>query len=296
VTDADTFSPDLLPEGLAVRSARPLAGGSANPVWWCELRDGRTVVVKAAHDDQPDLSEIEAEGLAALRELGGLPTPQVIAFSPRALVLEAVGAGELPPDDAGFWAAAGRAVARLHSVRSERFGWAHDGWLGRFRQRNAWDADGHRFFAEKRILSFLDKPGAELALDAADRAGLERVCARLPELIPDTGAVLTHGDLWRNNLIAKPAGGGRSEPVFIDPAVSFTWAEVDVAMMLLAGPVVPGSFFDAYRELRPLDSEWREQARILNLRELLSMIATFGHDAGNAERIAELRAVVRRYA
>ncbi|GAA4159436.1 fructosamine kinase family protein [Gryllotalpicola daejeonensis] len=297
MTDVDTLSPDLLPEGLEVRHSRPLTGGTANPVWRCELADGREVVVKVAREDQPDLSEIEAEGLRALSELGGLPTPRVIAFSPRTLILEAIGDGSLPPDDGDFWADAGRAVARLHAVRSERFGWARDGWLGQYRQQNAWDADGHRFFAEKRILSFLDKPGAEAALDAADRAGLERLCTRLPELVPDTGAVLTHGDLWRNNLIAGPtADGHHTEPVFIDPAVSYAWAETDVSMMLLSGASVPESFFSAYQELRPLDAEWREQARILNLRELLSMIATFGHGAGNAERIAELRAIVRRYA
>lgn len=293
MTDTTTLTAEFLPDGLSVRGARPVTGGSANPVFWCELDDGSEVVVKVARADQPDLSELEAEGLTALAELGGLATPRVIAFSPRTLVLEAVGTGGLPPDDARFWADAGRAVARLHAVRSERFGWAHDGWLGQFRQRNGWDADGHRFFAEKRILSFLDKPGAEAALDAGDRTGLERLCARLPELIPDTGAVLTHGDLWRNNLLAGDAG----EPVFIDPAVSYAWAEIDVAMMLLAGPVVPESFFAAYQELRPLHPGWREQARILNLRELLSMIATFGTAfPGNPERIAELRAVVRQYA
>ncbi|AYG05258.1 aminoglycoside phosphotransferase [Gryllotalpicola protaetiae] len=278
----------MLPDGLVVRSARPVAGGSANPVWWCELDDGREVVVKVARETQPDLSEIEAEGLAALSAQGGLATPRVVTFSPRALVLEAVGTGELPPGDARFWADAGRAVARLHAVRSERFGWQRDGWLGRFRQRNTWDADGHRFFAENRILSFLDKPGAEAALDADDRAGLERVCAKLRELVPDTGASLTHGDLWRNNLIAGNAG----EPVFIDPAVSYVWPEVDVAMMLFEGDV-PDSFFAAYQELRPLHPDWREHARILHLREWLSMVATFGPDP---ERVPKIRAVIRDYA
>ena len=288
MTDADAFDPALLPDGLVLASARPMTGGSANPVWWCELDDGRSVVIKVARDDQPGLTEIEAEGLAALSRLGGLATPRMIAFSPRTLVLEALGAGELPPDDVGFWESAGHAVARLHGVQSERFGWERDGWLGLNPQRNTWDADGHRFFAENRILSFLDKPGAEAALTADDRAGLERICAKLPELVPDTGASLTHGDLWRNNLIAGNAG----EPVFIDPAVSYVWPEVDVAMMLFEGEV-PDSFFSAYQELRPLDPDWREHARILHLREWLSMVATFGPDP---ERVPKIRAVIRDFA
>jgi fructosamine-3-kinase len=286
VTDVDT---QLLPTGLAALSARPLTGGSANPVWLCELADGRSVVVKLARASQPDLTELEAEGLHALAELGGLATPAVLAVSPRVLVLDAVHP-ELPGDDREFWAAAGRAVARMHvGVRSDRHGWAHDGWLGRFRQRNAWDADGHRFFAEKRVLRYLGEPLAEAALSADDRLGIERLCARMPELLPDTGAALTHGDLWRNNLLVGHAG----EPVFVDPAVSYAWPEIDVAMMLLAGGGAPESFFAGYAELRPLHPDWREHARLLNLRELLTMTATFGADAA---RLAEIRHLVRRYA
>jgi fructosamine-3-kinase len=110
-------------------------------------------------------------------------------------------------------------------------------------------------------------PGAA-ALESSDRAGIERLCARLDSLVPDTGACLTHGDMWRNNIIADADG----QPAFIDPAVSYCWAEVDVAHMLCSGGIPP-AFFDAYAEVRPLQPEWRAHARILNLRQLLAMLA-----------------------
>ncbi|GAA5210048.1 fructosamine kinase family protein [Microbacterium kyungheense] len=261
------WSDDLLPPGRSAASVRRLTGGFANPVWLCTLEGGEDVVIKASDEDRSDMFAAEAAGLDTLSRIGGLPTPRVLAVGSRSIALEALASDH--PDHDGFWAAAGRLVARMHSTTAhDRFGWDHDGWLGLLPQRNGWDRDGHRFFAEKRVLRYLDEPRVDDALTARDRAGIERLCSRLPDLVPDTGARLTHGDLWRNNVIADHAGG----PAFIDPAVSYMWAEVDLAHMLCSGGV-PDSFFAAYGELRPLDPEWRTHARILNLRQLLAMLA-----------------------
>lgn len=261
------WSPEFLPVSRSAQSVRPLPGGFANPVWLCRLADGDEVVVKASVDGCSDMFATEAAGLAALAERGGLATPRVLAVGPRSIVLEAL--DPVLPDTDEFWQAAGRCAARMHSATAhDRFGWDADGWLGLFPQCNAWDADGHRFFAEKRVLRYLGEPRVEAALDARDRAGIERLCARLPDLIPDTGACLTHGDMWRNNVIADRAG----QPAFLDPAVSYMWAEVDLAHILSSGGI-PESFFAAYAEIRPLHPDWREHARLLNLRQLLAMLA-----------------------
>ncbi|NNC12390.1 phosphotransferase [Planctomonas sp. JC2975] len=262
------WSPDFVPGDRTVRRRRSLTGGFASPVWLCDLDDGQQVVVKASSRDSAELFAAEAEGLEVLAELGGLRTPRVIAVGPRSIVLEALDL-ELPQTDE-FWRSAGHHAARMHSSTShDLFGWERDGWLGLLPQRNPWTSDGHRFFAENRVLRYLGEPRVEAALDAADRSGIERMCARLPELVPDTGACLTHGDMWRNNVIADSTG----QPAFLDPAVSYTWAEIDVAHMLCSGGV-PECFFDAYAEVRPLHGDWREHARILNLRQLLAMLAS----------------------
>jgi Ser/Thr protein kinase RdoA (MazF antagonist) len=55
---------------------------------------------------------------------------------------------------------------------------------------------------------------------------------RLPELLPDKPACLTHGDLWAQNIMATADG----RPALIDPAVSYTWAEVDLAHVFTTVP------------------------------------------------------------
>ena len=132
---------------------------------------------------------------------------------------------------------------------------------------------------------YLTEPPAEQALTATDRRALERLCARLPELIPPMPAVLTHGDLWTGNLVSQP--GGRI--TVIDPAVSYTWAEVDLSM-LWGNPRPPASdrFFAVYQELNPSLPGWTDRMPVLHLRELLSSIAHFGPAASHdLERVRD---------
>lgn len=144
-------------------------------------------------------------------------------------------------------------------------------------------ADGSRVFAKTLAgsLRWLSEPLVQAAFDAEDRYALERLCAALPELVPVQPPVLNHGDLWTGNIVATAAG----EPVFIDPAVSYTWAESDLSMVWSANrPPVSDRFFAAYAELAPLRAGWRERMPVLHLRELLSTIAHGDDDWGRWPR------------
>ena len=218
----------------------------------------------------------EAGGLAALRGTGHLATPQVLAVTSGLLLLEAL----KPRDDSErCWEQFARDLAAAHrGTTGNRFGWHHDGYLGRVRQVNTWAASGHEFFAEHRLLRYLSEPAVEHTLTTADRRALERLCARLPEIIPVMPAVLTHGDLWAGNLVSQP--GGRI--TVIDPAVSCTWAEVDLSMLWGSPrPAAAGRFFALYQELNPSPPGWTGRMPVLHLRELLSVIAEFGPAAAN---------------
>jgi fructosamine-3-kinase len=269
-----------LPPGAEILAADLLAGGFANDTWRVRLADA-TVVVKTS--DYPVFAA-EAAGLAVLRG-EGLLTPDVIGVSQDSLTLEAL--EPTTPDTDEFWEAAGRAVAGLHTRTSELHGWPEDGWLGLLPQENAWDSDGRRFFATRRVLRYLREPKTEEVLTTTDRARIEKLCDRFDQLLPEAPAVLTHGDLWRSNVVATHDG----RPAFIDPAVSWTWAEVDLSMMFCAGGV-PDRFFAAYHEIHPPVPDWQERMQLLNLRELLSVIAHFG--AVN-DSVARVRAVVGTY-
>jgi fructosamine-3-kinase len=266
----------------ALVDARVVAGGDISTAWLVTCDDGRCVVVKTfgrpadgVAVPPPSLYECEAEGLAALRTIGGVRTPDVLGVTDSAIVLERLVAA--PGEDA-FWARAGRSLAIMHGVLGPRYGWRRDGWLGRLRQDNTWHDDGYEFFATRRILRWLPEPAVAAGLDAADRAALERLCHRLPELLPPALPSLTHGDLVRGNILAA---AGR--PALIDPSVSWMWPEVDLSMIYCVGLFggtsrVPDRFYSAYSDIRPLDAEWRDRMPLLHLRELLSLLAHFGND------------------
>ena len=282
---SDALTPDLLPPGTRALRSEPLTGGVAHTAWRVALDDGREVVVKGGHSVAEGFFGQEAESLEVLRDVGGLPTPQILHVGPHSLVLEAL-KSELP-DTPRFWEAAGRAVAALHGHGSDRHGWDHDGMLGLLPQENAWDEDGFRFFAEHRILRYLRELKVEAAFEAAELRALERLAERLPSLLPEAPAVLVHGDLWRANIIAD----FDDLPVFIDPAVYYGWAEIDVSMMYCTGGV-PEEFFAAYYEVRPPVGDWRERMTLLNLREWLCVVAHFGAEE---KYVTLIREVLKRF-
>lgn len=274
---------DVLTRLSADAEVSRLTGGVVNTVWLVRGPE-RDVVLKTTDNPPRSLFAIEAAGLEVLRA-HGLGTPRVLDVGDDWLTLEAL--APQPPETDAFWESAGRAIAALHDVRGPRFGWEHDGWLGALPQHNAWHDDGHAFFAEHRLLRYLGEPAVEAVLTAADRVALERLCERLPEIVPAAPPSLTHGDLWRNNVVATASG----EPAFIDPAVSWMWPELDLSAMF-CGTDPPARFFAAYHEVRPTDADWRDRMPVLFLREILSTLA---HDVDDWGALDYLRDVLRPF-
>ncbi len=225
----------------------------------------------------------EADGLERLRVGGGLRTPCVLGLDAHSLLLEDLGHARRCTD---FAELAGRGLARQHRQRHECFGLERSGWCGESFQDNTPDSDGHRFFAQRRLL-----PQARRALEGgriepADMDGIERLCARLHDLVPAQPAVLLHGDLWTGNLHC--AGDGR--PALIDAAaVHYGWAEADLSMLVLFGDPGPG-LFEAYAENVPLDRNWRERVPLYNLYHLLNHLNLYG-----SAYLGAVRSVLRRF-
>jgi fructosamine-3-kinase len=263
-----------------ITSVRQLSGGYVSDVRLVTFTDGTQVVVKAMADMPAHLYRAEAEGLAVLRATGHLAAPGVLAVTDRLLVLEA-----LAPRDDGekSWEAFAHDLAAVHRATvHDRFGWHDDGYLGRVVQRNPWTSSGHEFFAEHRVLRYLDEPLVLQELTSADRRAVERFCGRLTEIIPVMSPVLTHGDLWAGNLLGRD--GGRI--AVIDPAVSYMWAEVDLSMLWgCQRPPASQRFFGAYQEINPSPPGWAERMPLLHVRELLSSMAHIGDSEGDARRL-----------
>ena len=115
---------------------------------------------------------------------------------------------------------------------------------------------------------------------------VERVCDRLPELIPEQAPALLHGDLWSGNVHAGPDG----LPVLIDPAVYQGWPEAELAMTRLFGGF-DQAFYDAYESSYPVLADWRERIPLYNLWHLLNHLSLFGRSY-----LQEVDSILRRYA
>ncbi|MEV4104422.1 fructosamine kinase family protein [Nonomuraea sp. NPDC049649] len=185
MTDATSLLLDHLhTAGLTnVVAVEPVTGGLPR------RGDGTSVFVKAfGEPPAADVFTAEAEGLTVLRE-AGVATPEVILADRDLLVLDVL---RPRPGTEAFWERLAHTLAHLHTTtRHARFGWHRDNWLGRRRQVNTWNDDGYEFFARHRLLRWLGERRVREALDVADRAALERLCDRLPELLPARPACLT---------------------------------------------------------------------------------------------------------
>jgi len=265
-----------------IASVRRLSGGYVADVWDVGYQDGTRVVGKTVTCAPAGLLQAEAGSLTALRATGHVDTPAVLAATGELLLLEALAPRE---DSEASWEAFAHDLAAVHrGTVHETFGWASDGYLGRVVQQNPWTADGHAFLALHRVLRYLDEPLVQQELTSADRRAVERFCDRLTEIIPVMPAVLTHGDLWPGNLLSRD---GRI--AVIDPAVSYTWAEVDVSMLWCCQrPAVSDRFFDVYQELNPSPQGWAERMPFLHVRELLSAMAHMGDADGGARRLRRI--------
>ncbi len=234
----------------------PMAGGYISRTTRAVLADGRTVVIKRCPYPVPQ----EADGLRALAA-AGVPVPAVLGARGRTLVLQWLH-GE--PD----WAALGTAVARMHRHTADRFGWPGDNYVGLFPQDNTWTTDWPTFYVQRRVLPQL----LRATLPPQLRTRIEGACTGpLPELLrPDPPASLTHGDLWRGNMI-----DGRW---LVDPAVSYADRELDLAYLSLSADLPP-QFMEAYLAEHPVDPGFEERRPALLLHKHLVNVRHFGERA-----------------
>ncbi|MCC6677142.1 MAG: fructosamine kinase family protein [Phycisphaerales bacterium] len=273
--------PDLASRIEHATGRRPVASrtagaGASGSVVRVTFADGSTLIAKHARHDEVDLT-IEARGLELLARRSRLPVPAVIAAEPDLLLLE-----DMPGSSGLLHTAeedAARAIAGLHTVTSPdgRYGLDHDGLIGPLTQLNSTSSSWVEFFRDRRLLAMTEAAAGEGSLPLALAERLERIAARLSDLVPDhPPASLIHGDIWSGNVLALD---GRVT-AFLDPAPYHAHAEVELAFIGLFSTFGPG-FFDRYHELRGTSGgERREfEARrraVYNLYPLLVHVRIFG--------------------
>jgi fructosamine-3-kinase len=242
--------------------SRTLIAQSENARWFVKLNSADRQVLFAA----------EADGLTALRACPALRVPAVVAHGisnqHAYLLLEHL---ELQPLRESTAANAGRALAELHRIAGERFGWQRDNFIGSTSQHNAAQPTWPLFFARQRLL-----PQLELARRQGYKGKLiadgERLVEKMPALFDrqPPRISLLHGDLWHGNA-ASVAG----QLALFDPAVYCGDRETDLAMSELFGGF-PERFYAAYREAWPVADGFQQRKTLYNLYHVLNHLNLFG--------------------
>ncbi|MEK7442979.1 MAG: fructosamine kinase family protein, partial [Chloroflexota bacterium] len=206
--------------------------------------------------------------------------PKVFCVGANFILLEFIESGSRKND---FWEMLGEQLARLHLRTSPRFGFDHNNYIGSTPQINTWEEDGYKFFGEHRLLY-----QGELAKKnrlISNLQSLISILKKLPSIIPPQPASLLHGDLWSGNIHTDEDGN----PVLIDPAAHYGWAEAELAMMNLFGST-PDKFFKAYESMRPLESGYKERFDLYNLYHLLNHANLFG-----GSYLSSVMSVIHKY-
>lgn len=283
-------------EALAAHVGRPVrldrlrvvGGGSIHAAYQLDTDAGPFFLKQNAAAEAANFAA-EAEGLRTLMGRSPLRVPAPLGHGTAGaqawLLMDWLDART---PTAATWTRLGEGLAALHRHTQARHGFHQDNYIGSLPQRNTPCATWVEFWVAHRL-----EPQAALAhargrLDAPTRALLDRVVARLPELLPEEPPALLHGDLWSGNVLAST--GPDHVPAIFDPAVYYGHREVDLAMTTLFGGFEPG-FYAAYAAGFPLEPGWRERLPLHHLYPLMVHLNLFG-----TGYLPQVQAVLRRYA
>jgi aminoglycoside phosphotransferase (APT) family kinase protein len=192
--------------GAGITGAAELTGGTFAAVWRAELTDGRPVVVKVAPPPsarmlayEQGMIPAEAEYFSLVRaQAPGVPVPEVLAVAPDGgwiitslLPGRPLAGGEDAPRAR---AELGAAIARVHGITGDRFGYSGNRASG---------ADWPTAFA-----AIIDSLRADAAAWDVPLPPLDGVVARHAGVLAAvTRPALLHFDLWDGNVLVGPDGG-----------------------------------------------------------------------------------------
>lgn len=273
----------LFNEGYDWQLDESISGGDSCSNIICRKPDGVSVFVKYMDAPPSNFFQCESDGLAYLSQVSNVRTPEVYACGQSYLALEYIPAKQHAPN---FWELLGRQLAGVHELARDQYGFINDNYCGRTLQVNTWTDDPYAFFAEYRLLNLAEAAFDRRLLAVGDLQAIESLCLRLSNIVPYQPASLLHGDLWSGNVHVSEDG----LPVFIDPAVYFSWPEIDIAMTRLFGSF-DQRFYDAYTEVRSLEQGWEGRLDLYNLYPLLNHLLLFGQSY-----LPKVRDILAKYA
>ncbi len=253
-------------------NTRSVGGGCINSAYLYEGTE-QTYFVKFNRASLLDMFIAEFEGLQAMQETHTIRVPQPLVYGrdqqQAFLVLEKL---DLSRGHHHSDRQLGDALAAMHQIKQEYFGWHRDNTIGSTPQMNPRSNDWVAFFTEHRLQFQLN-----LAAQNGYRGQLissgEKLADCLPAFFTDyqPQPSLLHGDLWSGNAAMTTEG----IPVIFDPACYYGDRETDLAMTTLFG-AFGRDFYAAYHDRWPLDAGYRTRKTLYNLYHILNHLNLFG--------------------
>ena len=256
----------------STRFIRPVIGGSINRCYQIEHGKKMFFLKLNSSKELPAMFIAEAEGLKRIRQTNTIKVPEVICYGSSAdeqfLVLEWIENGivsDVSQENLG------RGLAQLHKSTQLQFGLDHNNYMGSLAQLNNRHYSWNEFFIEQRLKPQVElgKKNGLLAAEILDQ--FELLYNKLDSLYPAEKPALVHGDLWSGNYLINNS----AQALLIDPAISYSNREVDIAMTTLFGGFSK-YFYDAYNEVFPLQKGWEQRLDLWNLYPLLIHVNLFG--------------------
>src|SRR5258706_3145126 len=246
-----------------IERASAAPGGCIHRAWILE-GSGARYFAKTNDAAHADNVSAEADGLAALAAAGARVPASLCRGTAGAQAFHILEYLDLGRE--GDPAALARALAAVHAVRRESYGWPRDNYIGTSPQCNRRSVSWPRFWEEARLAPQLELAGRNRMGRTLVRKG-ERLIAALPRLIGSHAPTpsMLHGDLWSGNAGFLQDG----TPVIFDPAVYCGDREADLAMTELFGGFAP-AFYSADREIAPLPTGYTIRKTLYNLYHILN--------------------------
>lgn len=280
----------------AIMEQKRIYGGDINDAWELHLSGGQRIFMKTNQIKNFRFFETEKRGLAALRSTGAIGVPELLGVGMDRqrgfsfLLLDYIDSAHKVRN---YWETFGHQLATMHRAECQnlvsehplkekisvkhadvapkaRYGFVEDNYIGATAQINAPREMWTDFFRDCRLAPQIKM--AEKYLDASLRKKMDRLLSHLADYLREPAfPSLVHGDLWGGNVLC----GSDGRAWLIDPAAYVGDFETDLAMTELFGRFSQ-TFYDAYNEVNPIDSGYRERKKIYQLYHLLNHLNLFG--------------------
>ncbi|AGL88766.1 Aminoglycoside phosphotransferase [Limosilactobacillus fermentum F-6] len=267
-----------LPEPLT--SWQPVSGGDINLAFRLQTAT-KNYFMKVQPQQPASYFAHEINGLKQLGQAVNVPHPlfngqiKGDAF----LILNWLDEGR------GAQADLGQAVARLHQVHHDQFGFFENHHTKALVKDNSFTPSWADFYLHQRL-----EPEVATAVAAGRwndwrNAHFKRMAAQFVTDCQQRTITpsLLHGDLWAGNFMFTADG----TPTLIDPDAVFGDREFDLAMTTIFGGFRQ-AFYQAYQAAYPLDAGWQTRLPYYQFYYLCMHLILFGEGYGPAvDRILE---------